>query len=190
MRINTYSLEELILLGMQELIEKKKKCSYGDLIHKLFSKYPGIFSIADYPKWPDTLKLDRPLRSLRSDRLITGSPITFYSLTLLGQERIRQLKRRNDLVMEYSIKKPTRSPSLTFLKEIENSEDFKSYISDIKNFKPNNMKVRALMRFTLDTPKKIVLNHLSFLKKVTHKEKKKSLGEFLATYISYIDKTS
>ncbi|MCJ7804242.1 hypothetical protein MUP35_00705 [Patescibacteria group bacterium] len=190
MKKNTYSLEELILLGIQNTIEKKKKCSYGDLINELFSKYPGIFSIADYLKWPDTLKLDRPLRSLRSDRLITGSPITFYSLTPLGQEKTRQLKKRNDFSVEYSLNKPTRSPSLTLLKELEDSEDFKNYVSDRGNFKPNKMKIRALTRFTLETPKKVVLGHLSFLKKVSHKEKKKDLEEFLTTYINYIKGTN
>lgn len=184
---NTYSLEDLILIGIDTIVKKKKKCSYGNLINELFSKHPRLFSIADYPKWPDTLKLDRPLRSLRSDRLITGSPVTFYSLTPLGKEKIRFLNNKQFLAKENS-NKPTRSPSLTFLKELENSEDFKDYLSNQENFKPNNMRIRALTRFTLETPKKVVLDHLLFLKKTAHREKKETLEDFLITYINYIER--
>lgn len=182
---STYSLEDLILIGMDAVVKKKNKCSYGDLINELFSKHPRLFSIADYPKWPDTLKLDRPLRSLRSDRLITGSPVTFYSLTPLGKERVRFLNTQYFPVKE-NYHKPTRSPSLTLLNEIESSEDFRDHISDKENFKPNNMRIRALTRFTLETPKKVVLNHLIFLKKISHREKREALEGFLTTYIDYI----
>lgn len=181
-----YSLEDLILIGLDTVVKKKKKCSYGDLISELFLKFPNIFSITDYPKWPDTLKLDRPLRSLRSDRLITGSPITFYSLTPLGKEKVRFLNKIHFSTKEKS-NKPTRSPSLTFLKELENSEDFKDFLSDKETFKPNNMKIRALTRFTLETPKKIVLSHLIFLKRISHREKKRTLEDYLTTYINYIE---
>jgi hypothetical protein len=40
-----------------------------------------------YPVWPDSRKLDRPLRALRKDRLIIGDPKTYFILTKLGEER-------------------------------------------------------------------------------------------------------
>lgn len=184
---NTYSLEDLILIGIDAVVKKKHKCSYGDLINELFSEHPNKFSIADYPKWPDTLKLDRPLRYLRSDRLIIGSPVTFYSLTPLGKEKIRFLNNKHFLAKENS-NKPTRSPSLIFLKELENSEDFKNYLSNQEDFKPNNMKIRAITRFTLETPKKVVLDHLRFLKKTARREKRGTLENFVITYINYIER--
>lgn len=184
---STYSLEDLILIGIDTVVKKKNKCSYGDLINELFSKYPNTFSIADYPKWPDTLKLDRPLRSLRGDRLIIGSPVTFYSITPLGKEKVRFLNNKRFPVKDKP-SKPTRSPSLTFLKELENSDDFKDFASNKEDFKPNNMKIRALTRFTLETPKKVVLDHLLFLKKTAHREKRGTLEDFLITYINYIER--
>lgn len=182
-----FSLEDLILLGIDAVIKKKNKCSYGDLINELFSNYPDSFSIADYPKWPDTLKLDRPLRSLRSNRLIIGSPVTFYSLTPLGIEKVRLLKENKQFSAKDRTQKPTRSPSLIFLKELENSEDYKEYVSKKENFKPANMIIRSLTRFTLETPKKVVLNHLIYLKKIAHKEKRDKLENFLKVYINYIE---
>lgn len=179
------NIKDLLLLGINSVIKKKKKCSYGDLIKEVFSKYPSLFSIADYPKWPDSLKLDRPLRELRGEGLITGSPTTFYSLTSLGREKLRLLSDRHSLIIQKT-KKPTRSPSLSILNELEKSEEFRVFLSDRENFKPNNMKIRALMRFTLETPRKIVLAHLDFLKRTAHKEMKVDLENFLITYINYI----
>ena len=179
------NIEDLLILGIDSVIKKKKKCSFGDLIKEVFSKYPKLFSIADYPKWPDSLKLDRPLRSLRSEGFITGSPTTFYSLTALGREKIRALKDKIFLSAGEK-RKPTRSPSLSILTELEKGEEFEAYLSDRQSFKPNNMKIRALLRFTLETPRKIVIAHLNFLRRIAHKVKKSDLEFFLTTYINYI----
>jgi len=183
---NHYSLEDLILIGINNVLNKKRKCSYGDLINELFSSYPNLFSIADYPKWPDTLKLDRPLRTLRSDRLVTGSPITFYSLTPLGSDRIRFIKKKEKLPLPAKLTKPTRSPSLTIFKELEQNEDFKSFIADEEHFTPNNMRIRSITKFTLETPKKVILTHLNYLKNVAHQGKKQKVEAYLSRYIVYI----
>ncbi|MBI4039625.1 hypothetical protein HY388_02250 [Candidatus Daviesbacteria bacterium] len=181
------TLDDLLLLCISDILGKKQKCSYGNLVKKASTKYPEVFSLSDYPKWPDSLKLDRPLRQLRSERLITGSPTTFYSLTSLGKEKVRFLNNKRFPVKD-NTSRPTRSPSLTFLKELENSDDFKDFASNKEDFKPNNMKIRALTRFTLETPKKVILDHLLFLKKTAHREKKGTLEDFLITYINYIER--
>jgi hypothetical protein len=40
-----------------------------------------------YPVWPDSRKLDRPLRALRNEKLIIGDPKTYFILTKLGEEK-------------------------------------------------------------------------------------------------------
>lgn len=188
--MNNYSsLIDLILISIDEVIKTKKKCSFGDVVYEVFTKYPKHFCIPDYPNWPDTLKLDRKLRNLRSDRLITGSPGTFYTLTRLGKEKLRELKEVTNPSLE-TIDNLTRNPSLGLLKEVEKSSDFKAYLSQMETFKPSNMTIRAIIRFTLETPKKVVINQLQFLKKTAHKENRTDLENFLSLYINFIQETN
>ena len=59
------SINNLILFGIYSVIDTKKKCSFGILTQKCFNLFPQIFFLSQCSKWPDTRKLDRPLRTLR-----------------------------------------------------------------------------------------------------------------------------
>lgn len=80
------SINNLILFSIRSVLEKKEKCSFEDLIKECFTLFSKVFSFPKYPKWPDSRKLDRPLRLLRKKRLITGNPKTYFSLTKAGKK--------------------------------------------------------------------------------------------------------
>ena len=80
------SITDLILFGINLIIENKEKCTFERLIKECFTLFPETFSFSKYPQWPDSLKLDRQLRTLRKRKLITGDPKTFFSLTKIGQK--------------------------------------------------------------------------------------------------------
>jgi len=77
---------DLILFGINSIIENKEKCTFERLVKECFILFPGAFSFFQSPQWPDSRKLDRPLRTLRKRKLITGSPQTFFSLTKEGKQ--------------------------------------------------------------------------------------------------------
>jgi len=79
-------ITNLILFGINSVIENKEKCTFERLIKECFTLFPQIFSFSKYPQWPDSRKLDRPLRALRKRKLITGDPKTSFSLTKLGKK--------------------------------------------------------------------------------------------------------
>jgi len=81
------SINDLILFGIFSVAETSKKCSFEILTHKCFTLFPKIFTLQRYPEWPDTRKLDRPLRTLRDEKMITGSPKNLFSLTKRGKKR-------------------------------------------------------------------------------------------------------
>ena len=66
--------------------ENKEKCTFERLIKECFTLFPETFSFPKYPQWPDSLKLDRQLRTLRKRKLITGNPRTYFSLTRPGKK--------------------------------------------------------------------------------------------------------
>lgn len=185
---NNQSLEELILISLRSALRKKSHCSYGDLVNECFTLFPNEFSLTDYPNWPDSLKLDRPLRSLTHEkRFIKGSPKTFYLLTSIGLEELSRVKSITpNAIKMTSI--TTRSPALTTLKEINQSEEFKKFLQDKENYTPNNMRIRHLIKFTLETPTKVVNQLLTYLLKTTEAAKKNDLEDFLRSYINFYKK--
>ena len=101
---------EIVLLCMESLVKNRKKCSFGELIKECFKLYPSVFALTDVPKWPDTLKLDRALRGLREKGYISGSPVTYYTITNLGYRVLDSLKYKvygNTIGQEI---RSTRSP--------------------------------------------------------------------------------
>jgi hypothetical protein len=79
-------IAELILFSIYSISEKKEKCTFEKLVKECFRLFPKAFSFSKYPQWPDARKLDRPLRTLRKRKLITGSPKTSFSLTRSGKK--------------------------------------------------------------------------------------------------------
>jgi hypothetical protein len=53
--------------------------------------FPETLRFERYPIWPDSRKLDRPLRSLRDEKLIIGDPKTIFMLTKAGQKKAAEI---------------------------------------------------------------------------------------------------
>lgn len=81
------SVNDLILFSIYLVISNNEICTFDRLIKECFTLFPAPFGFARYPIWPDSRKLDRPLRSLRDDKLIRGDPRTEFFLTKTGKEK-------------------------------------------------------------------------------------------------------
>jgi len=56
--------------------------------------FPETLRFTRYPIWPDSRKLDRPLRALRDEKLIIGDPKTYFILTEKGEEKASLISKR------------------------------------------------------------------------------------------------
>jgi len=74
-----------ILFAIYSATSGEEKCDFERLIKECFTLFPATFSFSKYPQWPDSLKLDRQLRTLRKRKLISGDPQTSFSLTKSGK---------------------------------------------------------------------------------------------------------
>lgn len=189
-KISEYTLEELILVSLDSVLRKIKKCSYSNLVKECFTLFPEEFSLAEIPAWPDSLKLDRPLRQLRERGLIKGNPNTYYSLTKFGENLVQKIRQKvpSDKIKDDTYK-TTRSPALQLFEKVKNSEDFKKFSKNKSHFKPSNMKIRGLVGFTLETPKRRVLSYLNYLHGQAINSQAKMLAEYFEKYISYFKKS-
>lgn len=184
-----YSIKEKILLSIASVLKRDGKCSYSNLVKETFERYPSDFALTEYLNWPDSLKLDRPLRELRSDGLIQGNPQTFYILTNLGKNYASRLENRgkglNKGVLKNTI---TRSPLTITLQKIKDSNDFKLFTQNRESYKSNNMKIRELTGHTLETPPETIVNMLKYIKEGIDTTKEEMLIQYLNYYINYYKK--
>lgn len=85
------SINNLILLAIYLIEADDEKRTFENLVKKCFILFPKVFGFPKYPQWPDSRKLDRPLRELRKRKLITGDPKTFFSLTKAGERTAEEM---------------------------------------------------------------------------------------------------
>jgi len=86
------SINDLIIFALYSA-KSGRKCSFEELVKECFNNFPQVFLLKNCPRWPDTRKLDRPLRSLRKKKLIAGDPSTFFSLTSQGKKEAQYVAK-------------------------------------------------------------------------------------------------
>jgi len=87
------SINDLILFCINSLNSKKDKCTFEKLIKECYTFFPQVFGLQSLKKWPDSRKLDRPLRTLRKRKLIKGNPRVLFSLTSLGKKKAEEISK-------------------------------------------------------------------------------------------------
>jgi len=88
-----FSVNDLILFCIHSINSNNEKCSFERLIKESFTLFPETLRFERYPIWPDSRKLDRPLRALRKEKLIIGDPKTLFMLTKEGEKKASEVFR-------------------------------------------------------------------------------------------------
>jgi len=182
---NNSSLEDMILISIDSVIQKENKCSFGNLVKECFIKYPKYFSLNDVPEYPDSLKLDRPLREMREKGIIVGSPTTFYSITNFGRNHLANLRNISGSQTSNVGGITTRSPGLQMLEKIKNSTDYTSFLKKEEKFEPKDMQFRSIVGFTLETPIQKINHELDFLIELSQKLNKPEVINYLKKYKTF-----
>jgi len=89
----TLSLNDIILFCIYLIIKNKERCSFDRLVKECFTLFPDILKFERYPLWPDSRKLDRPLRWLRREKFIIGDPKTYFLLLPKGEARALEIEK-------------------------------------------------------------------------------------------------
>lgn len=88
------ALSDLILFCINSVLEAKEECTFERLTKECFIAFPEVFCFASSPQWPDSRKLDRPLRELRKKKLIVGNPQDKFTLTKAGAKAAEEIGKR------------------------------------------------------------------------------------------------
>ena len=90
---SNFSVNDLILFCIHSVVLNSEQCSFERLLKECFSLFPDTLKFERYPIWPDSRKLDRPLRFLRNEKLILGDTKTYFILTKEGTEKAIQISK-------------------------------------------------------------------------------------------------
>ena len=88
-----FSVNDLILFCVHSVLLNSAQCSFERLVKECFTLFPDTLKFLRYPIWPDSRKLDRPLRLLRNEKLIIGGPKTYFILTKSGEKKASELEK-------------------------------------------------------------------------------------------------
>lgn len=173
-------LNHLILFSIYSVIESDEECTFERLANECFTLFPKVFSMSRYPQWPNTLKLDRPLRDLREQGLIIGSPKVSFSLTRFGEQIVRETAKVLKVGVKRKISyKVGRRANINWINFLKKSEAFQRFLKSKKKFSITEMELRNILRCTLETPFRIVKQNLQYSKNLAKEFKDQTLLEFL-----------
>ena len=180
-------VQDLIIYGIFSITRKKEICTFERLVAECFLLFPMVFGFKRYPNWPDSLKFDRSIRSLRQKGLIRGGIGGNYSpgeiaLTEYGTKKIKELKENlynDNFVISKKHRSKPRSIDDKLINYLKGNSLFKDYQEKSGSFNISEPELRNLLRCTLESPLRVVKQNLEYFKKLAESYNEKEIVEFL-----------
>lgn len=181
------SQDKLILVAILIAIERDGHCTFGRLVEISFNMFPEVFCLQGYPNWPDTIKYDQPLSTLRKKGEISGGTRSYFKLSEFGRQKafdtLRILRKNKDLANCYSERIQTK-PNENLLKSVRESDVFKRFIKFGENCIASESELRAALKCTLETPNKDLKYAIGYFKELA----KNSLDNEIVNFIDFCEK--
>jgi len=183
------TLEKLIIFSILSVLRKKEESTFERLVKESYMLFPESFKFYRYPEWPDSLKLDRPLRDLRKHRYILGNPKKAYFLTKLGEKYALIVEKELGNTLLF-MQKPTVAvgrKEKKLLDYLKSSPEFQKYLLKGMDFNIEKAQIIKLSFSTMDTPSKSVIKNLESLRDLSKASKEKDIEDFLSFCIEKYD---
>ncbi len=176
---------DLILVGIYYVQKNGEICTFERLVAECFKRFPKVFSFKRYPNWPDAMKFDRALRTLRSEGLAVGSSKDHLQLTPKGEKRaFRVLQKLEGKYFTLNRNKKvlsSRSADERLIAYLEDSPYFKKFLERSNEFALTELEFRNLLRCTMDTPPRVLHQNLKYFEHIAEEFGNQELLVFLRT---------
>jgi hypothetical protein len=199
MNIQDFSQNDLILFCVLRIEQGKEDCTFERLVYECFITFPERFSFYAY-RLPDSIKLDRQLRTMRKLRLVTGSNKYGWKLTERGYRLAIQLQKT---ISSASFKSPSQRLSgetlskkskggrkeEIMINKIASSSLYKKYENNV-NLPLTVDEVRIVFFGTLETPLKSLLDNIEYIEDIAKKSENAKLFSFIGKCKKFIKNKS
>jgi len=176
-------MQNLIIFAIYSVLKNGETCTFERLVAECFQKFPKVFGFKRYSRWPDSLKFDRPLRTLREKSLIVGGARSHFELTEFGKKIAKEtesiLLGNRASTLYKGTKLRGRSVDDKLIEYLEESELFKKFLMSPSDFAISESEFRSLLRCTLETPERVLKQNLEYYKKVANAYNEKNILQFL-----------
>lgn len=185
----TIKNRNLILFGTYSVIKKSETCTFERLIAECFLNFPKVFGFMRYPNWPDSLKFDRVLRTLREKGLIVGGAGGKYSpgeisLTKFGEKIAKEtesiLNNQKIILTPKKTKSSGRSIDDKLTQYLKDTPQIKKFLDNRDGFSISEPEFRNILRCTLETPERVLKQNLEYFKNLAKLYNEKQLLDFLS----------
>lgn len=180
----------LILFSIRSIVKRRERCTLEKIVGECFYLFPKVFSFERYLQWPDALKLDRQLRSLRERGFVTGNRRIPFALTKPGERIAENTKEflNRGVITQTVIPKVFRDADINLINSLKASGVFQKFLRNKKDFSITEMEVRNLLHCTLETPLRIVKQNFIYSVNLAKEFDEKVLIEFLKLCQQTLDK--
>lgn len=172
--------DQLIAYAILSVKRKGDDCTFERLVKECFELFPKSFSFSRYPDWPDSLKLDRPLRDLRHKKIIFGKNDTSFKLTGLGDRFAVEIEKR--LLSQVFSKKTAFSvgrKEKKLLDSLKSTIEFRLFQKEGKNapISPDNLK--HVFFGTFETSNEVIKKNIEYLLEIAINSRDEQIVTFL-----------
>lgn len=176
--------KKLIVFSIAKVINSGEECTFERLVKECFDRFPKKFSFYRYPNWPDSLKLDRPIRDLRDiDGFIEGNNSTRFKLTSLGMKYVKSVTKEISLQKSGRYKqkeilstRPKKEEKI--LRIIKQGEEFLTFQRNRDTYIPTEPMIKKIAFSTEETPTEKVKLKLKKLIKLAKLANENELTSF------------
>ena len=176
------SLDELVTYCVYMIQKEGKESTFENIVAKCYELFPDKFSLVGYPHWPDSARVNKSWLRCRTDKgWIKGTVKGGFYLTELGENIIERVKTRlkhGDIHRRIIKSKKARDRYESIVLYIKESPEYNKFLEN-KNYNLSISELKSFLKGTLETPKRILIQHLHLFFDAANTYNEKDIIRFL-----------
>lgn len=181
--VTDLTLSDLILYSIYRIEKQGNECTFERLVFETFTLFPRKFSFYTY-NLPDSLKLDRQLRTLRKEKLVKGNNTFGFTLTNIGLKQASQIAKIIPDLKKIGSDKVSRNNSgrkeQKLIERLMISDLYRNLYKNKDKLRVQNVdEVKILFLGTPETSLKETLANISYFEKIAARAHKNEVIQFI-----------
>jgi len=174
-------VQHLIVFSIYSAVKNNEECTFERLVKECFTLFPKKFGFYRYPQWPDSLRLDRQLRTLRAKGWITGGAESIFSLTRFGEKIAKDTEKIlvGKKIPKVTTRKLVKGREAKLIKELKESGIFSKFLENKNQFQVNENEIRRFLHCPLETPLRVIKQNLQYCKNLADECGENELFRFI-----------
>lgn len=175
------AMNDLVTYAVYFLSQSRREVFEADIVVICFLMFPKRFELTGYPKYPDSSVIAKRWIDCRGKGFIAGSTKDGFTITPKGMklaERVGNILGSKE-VGKPKLKSDLRSRSGHFVREVENSLAYKTYLAEGSEAEIAEYDFRGMLLCTMESSPSTLRSNLSQFKGHVANYDRQDLLDFL-----------